>query len=181
MKRILSFVLLFLVLSTLPAYAVSPTISRTDFDQREELLPLGTSTTVTHVQNCYIHVNVISDQADGEPISTVYSPVGFTITYKFLVLKRNGMYSGGEMLRNTWPEVKAVNNSLYDLDISVYRIAEPPDVTVSITDDSYTFIVSGGLIEVTYNSVVYVNTQGKQYDADSTTQQRAFYLNYTGP
>lgn len=140
--------------------------------------PMESTTTYTYIQNCVVHFQVMD--AETEEILSVESPAVFTITYKVKVTKRLGMYTGGDMLVGRWPKLDLTNYSEYDLDVSVQRISYPV-LSFQGGETSFSGTISGGLLTVTYNSLIKVHDDGTVTAHNPITQQRAFYLEFSGP
>lgn len=134
----------------------------------------------TFTQNCVVHVKIVHTNPDGTTNESVISPVVFTVTYKFQIYKRSGVLSGGEMLRGEWPLVALTGYSTYDLGVSVAKVSTPENASVSVSGNSYTCSVSGGLLQVTYYPVIYIDANGVATHADPVTQDRAYYGVFNG-
>lgn len=131
-------------------------------------------------QNCVIHVKVIHTKADGSTTESVISPAVFSVKYKFQIYKRSGVLSGGEMLRGVWPLVDTLDYGPYDLGVSVQKINDPPNASVSVSGNNYTCSVSGGLLRVTYYPVIYIDANGVETHGEPIPQERAYYGVFTG-
>ena len=138
---------------------------------------------VPYTQNCYVHVQVIQQQSNGGTTTSVISPVAFTVEYRVKVYRNSdGNYIGASLIEDDgYPKIRLVNTSIYDLGVSVEQVSYPSLINSQCTGNSYTITVAGGQVNVTYNSVIYVNAGGVQSDADSTTEARVYYAVITGP
>lgn len=173
----------FMMIFSFSAYASPVPVGLAEFGYQQflDIGPLSTAERPTFTQNCVVHVQVIHTYPDGSTASSVISPTVFTVTYKFQLYKRSGAYSGGEMLRGEWPKVNVANSSGFDLGVQAQRLSYPTNVTCNVTDTTYSFTVSGGLLEVTYYPTIYIAADGTVTHDAPVTQQRAFYGVFSGP
>lgn len=146
----------------------------------DEVKPLGSSKEKFGTQYCTVWVKVVQENADGTTTERVISPIAFSLTYKVLVQKRSGLYSGVELMRGDWPSVTLINNTVYDLDVSVKNVKYPDDVVSHCKDTTWSIEIAGGLLEVTYNEVIYLDKNGSQIDETSYTEKRCHYFTMSG-
>lgn len=177
-------ILALLLLSCCAVTATAETYEVPFSESESILLPLSSGDNLyddpVFDQPCYIHVQVITHGADGSSSSVVNTLHGFTVYYKFNIFERNGEISGGELLGGIWPKVVANNNLAFDVDVEARRISRPTNFSFSESNTSYTCTVGGGLLEVSYYSVINIASDGTITYSDRVTQQRTFYATFTG-
>lgn len=139
------------------------------------------------IQGCFVPVTIIIDTVDGTPVSSSTSISVATITYKYEVYvepnaeTNTNVYSGGRIGGDPYPKVEALHPSLLPVAPVVTKISNPPRKDFSFSDYSYTIIYAGGLIEITYPHVLHYDANMNLIDYETTTVQRTFYLQETGP
>lgn len=179
MKRLFCVLLTLVLLLPLTALAERGTsVMAVPWD--DEMRPLGSSEEKFGTQYCTVWVKVVQKNADGTTTERVISPIAFSLKYKVLVQKRSGLYSGVELMRESWPKVTLINNAVYDLGVSVKNVKYPDNVVSHCTDTIWSITIAGGLLEVTYNEVIYLDENGSQIDETSYTEKRCHYFAISG-
>lgn len=143
----------------------------------DETRPLVTNEAEYGTQYCKVGVKVVQQNADGTTSETVVFPIAFSLEYKVMVRKRGGLCSLVEPIRDEWPKITLLSNTDYDLGLSVEITKKPDLIWTSITPTTWSITLKGGLYNVTYNEVIYLDEDGNQTGAISYTEERCF--NYT--
>lgn len=143
----------------------------------DEVKPLGSSEAKFDTQYCTVGVKVVQRNADGTTTEKVIFPVAFSFRHKVFVYKRDEKYSTVEPAGGDWPKVTLIKNTDYDLGLSVEKITNPDIISSNVTPTTWSITLKGGLYNVTYNEVIYLDEEGNQIGEICYTEERCF--NYT--
>lgn len=143
----------------------------------DEVKPLGSRETKDGTQSCKVGVKVVRRNADGTTTEEVIFPVAFSFYYIVYVYKRDGTYSTVEPAGGKWPTVTLIKNTDYDLGLSVEKITNPDIISSNVTPTTWSITLKGGLYNVTYNEVIYLDENGNQIGEIRYTEECCF--NYT--
>lgn len=133
-------------------------------------------------QQCYVPVTILTDDAlTGETKTVTQNFSVATITYKYEVDIDSGVYTGARFAGEPYPIVTAQKPAIFVEMPVAEKVSNPPRKDISLTDYTYSLILSGGLINITYTSMLHFGSDGKLIDSSTSTVQRTFYLHVTGP
>lgn len=143
----------------------------------DEMRPLVTNEAKYDTQYCKVGVKVVQRNADGTTSEKVIFPVAFSFKYKVYVYKTDGTYSSVRPAGGIWPTVTLIKNTDYDLGLSVEKITNPDIISSNTTATTWSITLKGGLYNVTYNEVIYLDEDGNQIGEIRYTEECCF--NYT--
>lgn len=132
-------------------------------------------------QYCYLPVTILIDTADGDTIPSPVSMHVATITYKYDVFVDSGVYTGIRIGGDPYPKVAAVKPASFPITPVVTKVSNPPRKDFNLSDYSYSITIAGGLITIEYVNVLHYDVNMNLIDYETTTVQRTFYLQDSGP
>ena len=152
------------------------------------VVPPITPLSVRHIpvnspwQPCTLPVTIVQYLADGTTSEFTIYPVVLNIQYRYYVTVVDGESRGGYGIAgDEYPKSSIVPdaNMTHKLNASVNEFGDPQNFQVTGNIDTYTVLISGGGIDVTYNRVIYYNTSGDVIRVERDTARRAYYYTHT--
>lgn len=175
------------VLSLAETETTTPMLSLAEIEKRMPVLlegeiePAEARTTFKYATVTFrVPVTRYYEKIDGGYDSgTVYLPAA-TVRYCYHVEKVSGTFSGGAVINNKYPEIKAVKDSL--LNATVSKVSQPSYVLeIHNGGESYSLNIAGGLFTITYNNELYYDHLDNLIRTSQTTVRRTHNYTVTGP